>query len=54
MEWYLTLSQNVRIEIKGMMSVIAGVSWEQLTEIGLSYKEKIEILHMKISQYFDV
>lgn len=54
MEWYLTLSQNVRIEIKGMMAGITGISWEQLTELGFSYKAKIEILHIKLSQYFDI
>lgn len=54
MEWYLTLNINVRIELKGMMSDITGLSFEQLTQLGFSYKAKIEIIHMKISQYFDL
>lgn len=51
MEWYLSLEQNIRIEIKAMMREICGISWEHLTKLGFSYKEKIEILHLKLVLY---
>lgn len=54
MKWYKSLSIHRRITLKGLSADICGLTWEDLDLIDFSMRDKIEMLHFKLSQHFDI
>lgn len=48
MEWYKKLSIHQKIAFKEVYHWFCGITWEQMTSVGFSLKEKIELGHEKL------
>jgi len=52
MEEFKQWGLNKRINAKALSILILGVRWEDLTKLGFSYREKIELLIEKLDILF--
>lgn len=48
MNWYKKLSINQKINLKEIYHWICGITWEQMTMMGFTFKEKVDLVHEKL------
>ena len=48
MKWYQTLSIHQRINLRDVCELLCGVTWDQLSMVGFTFTQKIELIHSKL------